>query len=319
MRAFIYARPPVTYAMVSKYRLAVSIIFLGLLAFLLTKLDLVAVYEQILKSNKLFLIIGISLFLFMILIKIAKFALVSRYYSYQLSFKQASLIQMVGITLATLTPARVGEGSKVILMKKHLGIPVSSSLRIVILERLLDVIFLCAGAFMLSVYIVRDMALLTGLIFLLLVAFLFAFLRFPNAFQGIVPEKYRGYFAVEIKNDRFLFFLICLSTVFIWTLEAGFQWFVLLSFNTHLSLYVVFGIVCVSTIAVFFSALPAGLGSVDLSYLLLYSLVGVPMEVAASTLLIYRFFSIVLPFSSTALILNYYHLSIGDIKREMKG
>lgn len=308
---------PVSYTMVSKYRLAVSVLFLGILAFLLSKLDLGAVYDQIIKSNKLFLILGVSILIFGVLLKIAKFSLISRYYSYPLSLKQATLIEMVGISLATLTPGRVGEGSKIILMNRKLGMPISSSFSIIILERLLDILILSAGAFLLSSYIIEDMVSLTGLLFLFLVVCLFVFLRFPNALGGIVPEKYRGHLAVEIKNDKFLFFLIGITTLFVWTLEAGFQWFVLLSFNTHLSFYIVFGIVCVSTIAVFFSVMPAGIGTMDLSYLLLYTMVGVPMEVAASVLLIYRFFSVLLLFSSTALILNYYQLSVSDIKHGM--
>lgn len=303
--------------MVSKYRLAVSVIFLGILAFLLLKMDIKEVYGQILRSNKLFLIIGISIFISGVLVKIAKFALISRYYSYPLSFMQASLIELVGISIATLTPGRIGEGSKIILMNRKLGVPIPNSLSIIILERLLDVILLCAGAFMLSVYIVRDMALLTGLLFLFLVACLVTFLRFPTVFQRIVPTKYRKYFDVQIKNDKFLFSLLCIGTLFGWMLEAGFQWFLLLSFNVHIPFYIVFGITCISTVAVFFSVLPAGIGTLDLSYLLLYSLVGTPMEVAASVLLIYRFFSILMLFLFTALILNYYKLSIGDIKHEM--
>lgn len=304
--------------MVPRYRLVVSVLFLGVLAFLLSKLDLGAVYDQIIKSNKLFLILGVSIFISVVLVKIAKFALISRYYSHPLSFKQSSLIQMVGISFAILTPGRVGEGSKVILMNRQLGVPISSSFSIVILERLLDIIVLSAGAFLLSFYIIGDMVFLTGLFFLFLVVCLFVFLRFPTTIQGMVPAKYRRYLAVEIKNDKFLFFLICIATLFVWTLEAGFQWFVLLSFNTPLSFYIVFGIVCISTIAVFFSVMPAGIGTVDLSYLLLYPMAGVPLEVAASVLLIYRFFSILLPFLSAVLILNYYQLSVSDIKREME-
>jgi uncharacterized membrane protein YbhN (UPF0104 family) len=80
----------------------------------------------------------------------------------------------------------------------------------------------------------------------------------------------------------------------------------------------VFGIFCISTIMVFFSVLPAGLGTVDASYLLLYPLVGVPIEVAASVLLIYRFFSISTPYVASAVVLNYYHLSPSDIRREIR-
>lgn len=306
------------FNMVSKYRLAISVAFLGILAFLLSRLDLGQVYDQILRANKLFLIAGISMFVFALVIKIAKFMLISRYYDCPLTFKQATLVELVGISLATLTPGRVGEGSKVILMKKQLGMPVSGSFGIVVLERLFDIIILSAGAFILSFYMVKNITILTGLLFLFFVVFLLVFLKSPDLFHDRVPQKYRKYLAVGIKNDKAKLLVIFVSTAVVWAFDAAFQWFLLRSFNTQLSFYVIYGIVCISTIAVFLSVMPAGIGTVDLSYLLLYTMVGVPMEIAASVLLIYRFFSILLLFLFTGLILNYYRMSFGDIKREVE-
>ncbi len=306
------------FTMVSKLRLAITVIFLGVLAFLLTKLDVGAVYTQMLLAKREYLLMAVPVFILMMFLKIQKLRWISYYYSHGMSFTQAFLVQMVGIALATLTPGRLGEGSKIVLMKKYLDIPVRTSVSIVVLERLLDVIVLSGGAFLLSLYIVKSMAFLTGLLFLLIVVAFFLFMRFPIRLLGFIPEKYRGHLTVEIKNDRFLFAIIVISTFLIWASEAVFQWLLLRSFNTHISIYIVFGIFCISTIAVFFSVLPAGLGTVDLSYLLLYPLVGVPIEVAASVLLIYRFFALSTPFVSSALILNYYKLSLKDIRSEMK-
>ena len=64
--------------MVSKYRLAVSVIFLGILAFMLTKLDLGAVYAQMLLAKKLYLGIAGMLFFLMMYLKIQKLAWISR-------------------------------------------------------------------------------------------------------------------------------------------------------------------------------------------------------------------------------------------------
>lgn len=304
--------------MVSKYRLAVSVLFLGILAYLLVKLDLGAVYAQMVLAKKQYLAVAGVLFIAMLYAKIQKLACISRYYGRPITFAQAALVQMVGIAFATLTPGRVGEGSKVILMKKHLGIPVSSSFNIIILERVTDVAFLSAGAFLLSIYLIKDMAMITGLFFLFLVVFLYLFLRHQGLFVGLVPEKYRRHLIIERKSNRPLFILIGAATVFIWGSEAVFQWLLLRSFDVNLSIFLVFGIFCISTIMVFFSVLPAGIGTVDASYLILYPLVGVPIEVAASVLLIYRFLAISTPFVSAAVVLNYHHISPGDIRREIE-
>ncbi len=304
--------------MVSKYRLAVSVIFLGILAFLLLKLDLGAVYNQMLLAKKQYLAVAGVLFLGMLYTKIQKLVLISRYYENAITFSQAALVQMVGIAFATLTPGRVGEGSKVLLMKKYLKIPTPSAFNIIILERVTDIVLLSAGAFLLSFYIIRDMVALTGLFFLLFIAFLYMFLKQQDKFVGIVPEKYRGYFTVERTSNTPLFIMIIIATFFIWGSEAVFQWLLLRAFDVHLSIFIVFGIFCVSTIMVFFSVLPGGLGTVDASYLGLYQLVGVPLEVAASVLLIYRFFALTTPFVSSAVVLHYHKLSPSEIRREIK-
>ncbi|MBU2559435.1 flippase-like domain-containing protein, partial [archaeon] len=251
--------------MVSKYRLAVSVIFLSILTFLLMRLDLGAVFEQMARAKKQYLVVAGVVFFSMLYLKIKKFVWISSYYSHVMYFKQATLVQMVGIALATLTPGRIGEGSKVILMKKYLKIPVSSSFSIIVLERILDVAVLSAGAFLLSFYIIKDMMVITGFFFLVLVMFLYLFLKQQDRFVGLVPEKYRGYLAVERKSNSPLFIIIALATVSIWGLEAVFQWLLLRSFDTSLSIFAVFGIMSISTIMVFFSVLPAGIGTVDAS------------------------------------------------------
>ncbi len=303
--------------MAPRYRILVSILFLGLLSYLLSRLDLDSVYNNIVKSNKIFLTLGVMFFISGVQIKILKFSLISRYYSYPLSFKQAALIEMVGISFATLTPGRIGEGSKAILMNKHLKMPMSTSFSIIVLERLIDILILSGGAFLLTFYLAKNMVLLTSVLFLVLVIALILFLRFSSVFIRIVPERFRKFFDVKIKNDRARLILIFAAALVAWAFEAGFQFLVLLSFDVHIPFYIVFGIVCIGTIAVIFSFMPAGIGTVELSYLSLYPLAGVPMEVAASVLLIYRFFSVLLPFLFAVLILNYYKLSISEVKREM--
>ncbi len=55
--------------------------------------------------------------------------------SFEIPFLEAALVQMVGISFATITPGRVGEGSKAVLLHKRAGVPISSALGMVIFER----------------------------------------------------------------------------------------------------------------------------------------------------------------------------------------
>ncbi len=307
--------------MLLNYRLIISIIFLSVLLFLLTKLDIAAVYVQVVNSNKLFLTIGILCLVQVILLKIIRFVTISRYYSYPLTFKQASLVETVGISFAMVTPGRVGEGSKAIIMNKELRVPMASSFSVIILERLMDVALLGVGAFLFTFYIFNAsrMVVLIGLSAAFLVISLIVFLRYASVLMSIIPERYRCYFKdIKIKNDKSLLSIILIFTIFIWIIEAGAPWFVALALGVSLPFYIVFGIVCVSTIALIFSVLPAGIGTLDLSFLFLLSMVEVPMETGVSILLIYRFFSIILPFISAIVVLNYYNLSLKDIKEKME-
>ncbi len=300
----------------SKYRWIISIIFLSVLIFLFTTIDMTAVYGQVLDSNKLFLTLGVLSLVLVILLKIARFCLISRYCSYPLTFKQASVVEIVGISLAMLTPGRVGEGSKAIIMNRQFGIPLASSFSVIVLERLMDIALLAGGAFFFTFYILKDakIVFLVGLFAVFLVTSLVVFLRYSDVIMNRIPDRYRGHFKdVKIKNDKSLLSVILVSTVFVWIFEAGMPWFVALSLGTSLPFYIFFGIVSVSTITLIFSVLPAGIGTLDLSFIFLLSLVNVPMETGVSILLIYRFFSISLPFLSAIFILNYYDLSLKDV------
>jgi glycosyltransferase 2 family protein len=302
--------------MLSKYRWIISIIFLSVLVFIFTTLDMTAVYGQVLNSNKLFLTLGVLSLVLVILLKIARFCLISRYCSYSLTFKQASLVEIVGISLAMLTPGRVGEGSKAIIMNRQFGIPLASSFSVIVLERLMDIALLAIGAFFFTFYILKDgrIVFLIGLFAVFLVTSLVVFLRYSDVIMNVIPNRYRGHFKdIKIKNDKSLLSVILISTVFVWIFEAGAPWFVALSLGISLPFYIIFGIVSVSTMTLIFSVLPAGIGTLDLSFIFLLSLVNIPMETGVSILLIYRFFSIALPFLSAIFILNYYNLSLKDI------
>ena len=107
------------------YQIVFSILFFIGLVYLLSKLNLEDIYEKINESNKLLLFFGIIGMAFAQVFKVIRFALVAKFYNFPISRREASLIQMVGISIAILTPARVGEGSKAILLHKRLNIPVS--------------------------------------------------------------------------------------------------------------------------------------------------------------------------------------------------
>jgi uncharacterized membrane protein YbhN (UPF0104 family) len=196
----------------------------------------------------------------------------------------------------------------------------TTSIGIVVFERLFDMLVLGSGAFLFSLHLLGGRTtVLFGIFLTSLFALFILFLKYFNSFKKLIPEKYKKYFTdVKSKNSPKLIFIVLFLTILTWSLEAGLPWFLGLSMGVSLSFLKVFGVICISTIAVIISIFPAGLGTVDLSFLLLFSLIGAPVETAVSILLIYRFFGIVLPFVFSLIIVNVLGLSLKEVKRELK-
>jgi uncharacterized membrane protein YbhN (UPF0104 family) len=279
------------------------------------------VYQGIIESDKIFLSFGILSLVLAALVKIFRFSLVTTYFHYPTSYLESALIQMIGISIAILTPARVGEGSKAFLLNKRLGVPLSSSFGIVIFERFFDIFLLGTGAFLFSIYFFKGrIALLIGLFLLGLFILFGVFIRYFNLINRLIPQKYKnGFRDLKLKNNPLLAFSILTTTAIAWIFEAGLPWMLAYSMGVSVPFPLVFGVVCISVIAVVFSILPAGMGTMDLSFLVLFPLLGVSTETALSILLIYRFFGITIPFLFSFVLVNYYGISFRDIKHKIEG
>lgn len=303
------------------YQGLLSVFFLLVLALLLSRMRFDVVYLELRNSNKLFLALGVmSLFLTSI-VKIFRFSLVTRIYHHPIPIFEAALVQMVGISIATLTPGRVGEGSKAVLLHKRSGFPMTSSVGIVIFERFFDIIFLATGAFLFSVYVLPEkFTILIGLFVVSLLLLFTVFLKFFNTFNKMIPKKYIEYFTeVDLKASPQLVFGVFTLTALTWIFEAGLPWMLAFSMGVSVSFPLLFGVICISVIAVVFSIFPAGLGTMDLSFLVLLPIIGVSSETALSILLIYRFFGIITPFLFSIILLNYKGTSFKEIKTDIEG
>ena len=303
------------------YQLLVSVVFLAVLGYLLSSLKLGRVYRELLAVDRVYLILGALIFFFAAILKIYRFSLVVRVYGFEIPFLEAALVQMVGISFATLTPGRVGEGSKAILLNKRADVPISSALGMIIFERFFDMILLATGAFLFSRSVLqREFTLAIGLFLAVLVVFFVLFLRHFNSVKRFVPKRYVGYFTpVTTGGGLFLSLLVLFFTAATWLVEALFPWLLARSLGAYVPFTLVFGVVCISTIAVALSVLPAGLGTMDLSFLVLFPQIGVTAETALSILLIYRFFGIVTPFIFSFVLLNLKKTSFKDIRSDMGG
>lgn len=298
-------------------QILLSLAFIGVLLYLLSALDIRLVFRTIQGMNKIYFTLGVLSLLSSIAVKSYRFGLVNKYYTYPLRYFEAFFIQIVGISIAIMTPARVGEGSKALLLYKRRGVPISTAFGIVVFERFFDMIFLLTGAFLFSTAFFDGRATtLIGIGLGILVILFILFLRHFNMIRWLIPTRFREHFQ-EVKHTQhsILPLFIMTATAITWLLEAGLPWMLARSMGINLPYTLVFGVVCISIMAVVVSILPAGAGTMDLSFLVLMPLLGVTRETALSILLVYRTFGTLMPFVLSFIMLNKYGLSFKDIKK----
>jgi uncharacterized membrane protein YbhN (UPF0104 family) len=222
---------------------------------------------------------------------------------------------MVGISLASLTPARMGEASKAILLNKRTGASMTTSLSIVIFERVFDLLFLGVGALIFSLSFLPGVSGIIAFFVILLIIYLLSFLRYFNLVEKFLPTLLKGYFRkVRFEADLRAVLIVLTFTTVMWFFEAGFPWLTTTSFDIRVPLLVVFGIMCLSTLSSIISILPFGLGVLDISFLYLYTRIGLPLESAVSLLIVVRFFSTLLPLFLAFILINWYGLSFKKLK-----
>lgn len=298
------------------FQIVFTILFLVGLAYLLSKLSLDDIFQHIIESNKILLFLGIIGIALAQVFKIIRFAFVTKFYNFPISRREASLIQMIGISIAILTPARIGEGSKAILLNKRLNIPIAESLGIVIFERFFDFILLGSGSLIFSFYILQSRITMFLVLFILLVFVLFfIFLKYFNRIKKMFSRQhFESFNNITYKDKKKLLLSIFILTALSWLSQAALPWLFAQSINVDIPFFSVFSIMCISTLAVVFSILPAGAGTLDLSFIMLYTMIGTSKETAVSILLVYRFFSIILPFLFALFFIIYYRASIKEFK-----
>lgn len=304
-------------------KIAISVLAItGLLYFLIKFVSFSEIVKIFSNASKFYITLAFISIVAGTFLKIHRFALVNRYYGYSLPFNSAAMIQTLGIALATITPGRVGEAIKIVLLHKR-KTPLATAIGICVFERVLDIIFLGIAALAFALLEVKNTRIMEVIVFInLLVIAILLFLKYPERFAFLIPKRFER-IAGHLKNLKFrgnpaALLGVVVSTIFVWVAVAGLQYFALLSFGKHISFLLVLGVSSISTIMALFSFLPDGLGVTDFSLLVLYTGIGVSHEIALSTILIYRFFGTLVIFMAVVVALKMYGFSWSRIMREYK-
>lgn len=184
--------------------------------------------------------------------------------------------QVIAISLATLTPGRAGEFSKVFLLARRQKDQLATATLAVLLERVFDLMAL--GLLALSFCLISlhntglSLALVAMMILLLSLGFglLWVASRDLSRLERLLPARLH-FLIGEMPGVRLGGLLLpALLTLLIWCLDGLVQWLILLAAGFHVPLLPVLGINSLVAIASVLSLLPVGLGTVELSSLVLY-------------------------------------------------
>lgn len=175
-------------------------------------------------------------------------------------------IQVISISLGMVTPGRAGELSKIFLLSQGQKTDRKTTLWIMLIERLGDMAVLGTLALSYLVYAFPETRLaLAGIAGLGTMLSLALYLTWRHT-----PLKHHPWLkALQALTPTSLMAMTGL-TLAAWCLDGLFQWCILASIHQHLPLLLGIGLNAVVAIAGIFSLLPIGLGTVDLSALMLY-------------------------------------------------
>ncbi len=223
----------------------------------------------------------------------------------KIRFSSVFLCQMTGIAASNLTPAKLAEPLKCVMLKKKSGLPVSESAPLVVWERMFDIIVTLllalpalgalSGALKFLGYagIAIFSVVLAALLLIIVsrrfgVAALKIFSRLP--YIKLISNEFVESF-YKTKPGPKLLIISFLFTLAAWALEGAAFYFILQSLGISSTLAFAVGAVCASTLIGVATSLPGGLGSTEVIMALIVSSSGVPAVAAVSAVVLYRLLS----------------------------
>lgn len=230
----------------------------------------------------------------------------------KLSFRQALPYQLAGLAMSNITPARIGEAGKVLLLKKYEGLQVSKTIQSVIWERLFDLVVLLAislpflglllgklepGLMLLS--IIGSVAVLAAcaLVFVAMryqkVGFwLLGFAEKLPVLKKYVTRKFVENFYGTAKLSSSTFWKSALLTVLIWAIDSFAFVLVFHAMGLPIPILYIYGGLFLSVLIGLVSFLPGGIGSSEFSFIVILMLLGLEKGAAAAGVLVGRFFTL---------------------------
>ena len=261
--------------------------------------------RTIAKTDLFYLFLGFMISNITVMLRVVKWNVLLS----NISFKQLFPVQMLGMSLSNLTPGKIGEPIKAVILKLSNKLPVSESLPTIIWERIMDVVVLVlfaifgvqfiAGNFFVPSILSISMVIVF-IILLILVLYKKSFgIRVFNLLKKIpilnkIDNQFIATFYKGVKILKSKLFLSFILTFIVWFLDGAVFYFVLLSFGLS-SIENLFIIPCILALSILIgicSSLPSGVGSTEVVMIILLGALGIEKTVATATVMLARFLTL---------------------------
>jgi glycosyltransferase 2 family protein len=271
--------------------------------------------ESIAGANVVFVLSAVTLTLVSISMKAFRWQFLLKGIKIRIPFSLAFSSFISGTAISLLTPGRVGEPVRGLILKKKTGAPFSETLPLIIIERAIDLIvalsFAIAGILtigsMLSAEIqifLKISAFVSVIALALVIAALFSekfgrrlvgiFLKIPKTAK-LKPkiEHVAESFYVSSRRIKLAAILPVLAlTIFTWVVEGAILFFAIKSIGFDIGIIAAVEIISLAQIIGLVSSLPGGLGSVETVLTLLIMPFLLVLPAASAATIIYRFASL---------------------------
>lgn len=282
----------------------VIIISLLILALIIWHANPSLLVKTLLKANLFYVMLALIFSTISISIRVMKWQVLLN----RIDFFRLFPIQVLGLTISNLTPGKIAEPAKAILLKLRSGTPVSASLISIIWERIIDIIILIVLA-MLAIQLfsfgthlfyigILSIAIFIVLIILLLCIIIsrrfglsiFNFIKKLPILKMISVDFINTFYKTKIKKTALISCL--LLTTLAWIMDGFVFYFAFLSLNINVSLLLVITMVALTCLISIASSLPGGLGSFEVVMILFLGLLGIEASIATAGVFLARLLTI---------------------------
>jgi hypothetical protein len=286
--------------------------FIGLIVFIyvLTRVDFSSIVNIFKQSKAEFLLLAVIAMLIQIWLRALRWGFLLKSQDIKTSMKERYLMILAGAYYGSLTPGKLGEFIRMGYLRQQ-GNSAYSSIVAVFIDRILDIIVLIAlGS--LSLFVVgllyKENPLLIYIAVILWIITLVGTIFFRKNFKNLNKllkllglenflfnfKQKMGEHLAKVKNlSKRDVWAVSASTFLFWLVNYIRCYFLILALNINLSFFVMLLFV---SVALFVALMPisfSGLGTRDITIIYLFSLVGLPADVAL-TFSISMFFMILL-------------------------